>query len=140
MFVIQDVSPKIVIKPIERKPKPIPTVHIDTVKGFVDSPKTPNNVNVMKNGGASPKLYIQNPQQKGLMKRFLASRGKMGSTPGLNSLTSTTSVTIPSLKTPSLSPSSLLSEPFFSFTSLVHVSSGQFFLDFGFGNNISYSS
>lgn len=128
MFVLQDVSPKIVIKPIERKPKPIPTVHIDTVKGFVDSPKTPNN-NVMKNAGASPKLYIQNPQQKGLMKRFLASRGKMGSTPGLNSLTSPTSVTMPSLKTPSLSPSSLLSEPFFSFTSLVHVSLLQFCSD-----------
>lgn len=127
MFVVQDVSPKIVIKPIERKPKPIPTVHVDTVKGFVDSPKTPNNI--MKNGGASPKIYIQNPQQKGLMKRFLASRGKMGSTPGLNSLTSPTSATMPSLKAPSLSPSSLLSEPFFSFTSLVHVSLGQFCSD-----------
>lgn len=116
---LQEPSPKIVIKPIERKPKPIPTVQVETVKDSVDSPKTPN---FMKNG-ASPKIYIQNPQQKGLMKRFLASRGKMGSTPRLNSLSTPPSATMPALKTSSLSPSSLLSEPFFSFTSLVHVSS-----------------
>ncbi|XP_046684035.1 nascent polypeptide-associated complex subunit alpha, muscle-specific form-like isoform X1 [Homalodisca vitripennis] len=103
------------VAPVERKLKPT-TLNIefnnkDSPPPPLQSPRTP----VMKSAGASPKIYIQNPQQKGLMKRFLASRGKMGSTPRL----SPTSATMPPLRSPAISPSSLLTEPFISFTSVV---------------------
>lgn len=70
-----------------------------------------------KNEGPSPKFYIQNPQQKGLMKRFLALRGKMGSASCLNLMSTPPS----SLKGPATSPVSKISEPFLNFTSLVQV-------------------
>lgn len=119
--------PKVVVKPAEKKITSIPSIQVEnkTVQAEVVKTVTePLKTSFVKNGGASPKIYIQNPQQKGLMKRFLASRGKMGSSPRLNSLP-TPSPTAPSmshLKTPTLSPTSLYSEPFFSFTSLVQVS------------------
>lgn len=103
-------SPVIVVQngDIDKKPLTSPQVNVEATKPLT----------ITKTAGASPKIYIQNPQQKGLMKRFLASRGKMGSSPRLNSITSPTSASLPP---PTTSPNSHLSEQFFSFTSLVQV-------------------